>query len=488
MGLYFYEFALVFIHLCLGHRVCLGSYQGAGMRLWKRILILKLIIRLALLTVFAPTVSWAQALPQGQPEKVSRSVSAALQEGMRSRGFAANDPRFINTIARTSPQLSVVAGGSAAAITVGAVTAPAWVSVAAAIVVGAVVSYAVSLAIDGIVQWVFRPDGKIDERSDAPPVVSGAALVQGGPYWVALVGSPKAYNAYSGDGEALARQAHADDRRRLGMAVNNDYTCRLNSGGDYMMCGQGFASYYKNGAPGNCTSGGMLSQGSCTGFDYLPPPVAPATAVPVPAAVQHIPSADLDKKLNPVIVAALANQAWKQAAEQPGYDGLPYPQNNPITAEDLGPWAKANPEHWPSVRDFVQPNPQTSTNPQPWGLPGSPAAPQITPTPLPNQGTTNPAANSPQVNLGADPAIGAPNLEGVPTAQQIAAPILQLAPDLLGFQASGHEGVCPQPSIDLYGTHVLDAHCKLIEANKPVLKVAMAFAWVAFAAFVVLSA
>ena len=45
-----------------------------------------------------------------------------------------------------------------------------------------------------------------------------------------------------------------------------------------------------------------------------------------------------------------------------------------------------------------------------------------------------------------------------------------------------------QPSIDLYGTHVLDAHCKLIEANKPVLKIAMAFAWVAFAAFVVLSA
>lgn len=458
------------------------------MRLWKRILILKLIIRLSLLSVFTPAVSWAQALPQGQPEKVSRSVSAALQEGMRARGFAANDPRFINTIARTSPQLSVVAGGSAAAITVGAVTAPAWVSVAAAIVVGAVVSYAVSLALDGIVSWVFRPDGKIDESSEAGAVTSTTSMTQGGAYWAATVGFPKPYTAYSGDGEALARQGHADDRRRMGMSVNSDYSCRQSGDGNSWFCGQGSAAYYKNGAPGSCPSGGMFAQGTCTGFDFLPPPVAPATAVPVPAAVQHIPSTDLDKKLNPVIVAALANQAWKHAAEQPGYDGLPYPQNNPITAEELGPWIKANPEHWPSVRDFVQPTPQTSTNPQPWALPGVPNAPQITPTPLPNQGSTNPAANSPQVNLGADPAIGTPNLENVPTAQQIAAPILQISPDLFGFQASGHEGTCPQPTIELYGTHVLDAHCKLIEANKPVMKVAMAFAWIALAAVVVLSA
>jgi hypothetical protein len=232
----------------------------------------------------------------------------------------------------------------------------------------------------------------------------------------------------------------------------------------------------------------MLNQGICTGFDYLPAPVEPAAAVPVPTAIQHIPSADLDKPLNPVLIAALANQAWKQAAAQPGYDGLPYPQNAPITAAEVAPWAQANPDLWPSVRDFVQPNPPTQSNSQPWDLPGSPTAPVMTQSPKPNQGTTNPAADGQKVDLGADPAIGAPTLESIPTALQIADPILQLAPELRSFQASGQAGVCPKPTLELYGTHVLDAHCQLIESNKPALQAAMTFAWAAMALFIVLSA
>jgi len=35
---------------------------------------------------------------------------------------------------------------------------------------------------------------------------------------------------------------------------------------------------------------------------------------------------------------------------------------------------------------------------------------------------------------------------------------------------------------------VLDAHCKLIDDNKAVLQLAMAFAWAALALFIVLSA
>lgn len=87
-----------------------------------------------------------------------------------------------------------------------------------------------------------------------------------------------------------------------------------------------------------------------------------------------------------------------------------------------------------------------------------------------------------------DPGVGAPTLEQPPTAQQIANPILQLAPNLRGFQATSKTGVCPRPTIELYGAHVLDAHCKLIEDNKPVLQMAMTFAWTALALFIVLSA
>ena len=418
---------------------------------------------------------------------MNRAVSGVVSEAAEKRGFTMRDPRIGNTLARISPHLSVI-GGTAAAVTVGAVTAPAWASVALAIGIGVVVPYAVSLAIDGIVNWLFRSDGTIDESSEAPPVQSTTSMAQGGPYWAATVGFPKSYTAYSGDGEALARQSHADDRRRMGMSVDNNYTCRKSGDGGSWFCGQGTAAYYKTGAPGTCTSGGMLAQGNCTGFDYLPAPVKPESRVPISTAASHIPDSDLKKKLNPVIVAALANQAWQHAASQPGYDGLPYPQSNPITAEEATSWAQAHPEYWPSVSDFVSPRPETQTSTDPWSLLSNPASPGTSTPARPNEGTTNPASNQPLANLGADPGIGFPQLEEIPTAQKIAAPILQLAPDLRAFEAQGVAGSCPRPSIELYGTHVIEAHCKLIDDNKPVLRLAMVFAWAALALVIILSA
>src|SRR5690606_942757 len=96
----------------------------------------------------------------------------------------------------------------------------------------------------------------------------------------------------------------------------------------------------------------------------------------------------------------------------------------------------------------------------PWSLPANPTS--STPTlAQPNQDTVNPGAGNPTTNLGPDPGIGAPALEAVPTAQQIAQPILDMLPDLRGYKPSSHAGECPRPSIELYGTHVLDAHCIL---------------------------
>ena len=152
------------------------------------------------LVLMLPVSAWSQALPSPQPERVNRALSGALQESMRARGFAANDPRFANTLARISPHLVGVAGGTAAAITAGAVTAPAWASVALAAGIGAVVTYGVTLAVETLVKWLFRDDTIEVDRGNSSAGLPG--LVAGQGYWQ--------YNnfIFGGDGKGVARAAY----------------------------------------------------------------------------------------------------------------------------------------------------------------------------------------------------------------------------------------------------------------------------------------
>ena len=449
-----------------------------------------LIWKLCFLMAF-PLNVWSQALPVAQPDRVGRAVSGVLQDGMRTRGFAANDPRFGNTLARISPQLSGVAG-TAAAVTVGAVTAPGWASVALAIGIGAVITYAVNLGLDSLVNWLFRSDSKVDEASATPSYSSASSMNSGGPYWwgsYSVLNSSPA-QIYGADGEAIARQINAKNRAYLGLSVEQNPSCSTSLGGTQYNCGSwGTSNYRSSGAPATCAAGMMYSGGACTGYTFMVPPVPAATAVTVPTATSHIPASDYEKQLNPAIVAGLANSAWQRAASQPGYDGLPYPQSNPITSTEVSNWTNANPQYTPTVRDFVSPNPTTTANPQPWGLPSNPTATTTSPATTPNANTTNPASANPLQNLGPDPGTGAPQLEPTPTAQQILQPILSLLPSLRNFSVNPHAGTCPKPSFSVVGKSItMDAHCTLIDNNKAVMQAAMAFAWAAIALFIILSA
>ena len=456
---------------------------------WKRILIIKLVFKLILLSLIAPLNALSQALPAPQPEKVSRAVSGVLQGAMRNRGFASNDPRFWQTLARVGGTATAVgAGAGVAAVTLGAVTAPAWVSIAAGAAVGAIVTYAVMLAADGLVEWLFNEDGTIDFYAEGR--YEGLdSFSQGELVWKA---SSVGQDVYGTDPVSVANQARmiwVEDQVARGYPVSfSPRTCSQTS--DSMYSCSGNILVLKTAAPIQCPTGTMVIGNVCAVPTFPNGTSEPLEqdGVSVQTAVDAIPDEDLNKPLNPALLAALTNQLWQQAASQPGYDGLPYPQNDPITAPEVLPWVQANPELAPTVADFVAPNPITPASPAPWVLPANPTDPVTTPATPVNPSVTNPASENPLTNLGPDPGIGAPTLEAIPTAQDILDPILDMLPGHQNFTAASHDGICPTPSFTLYGTHTLTAHCTLIEENKSVIQGVMTFGWAVLALFIVLSA
>ena len=119
------------------------------------------------------------------PVKVSNAVSGVIEQKLINRGFAANDPRYAATIQNTGNVITAAAGAGAAAIVVGALTAPAWVTAAIAAGVAVAVGYAVSLAVDGITQWLFGSDSTQVNvvAADGSSFSSGGPLILGGPFW-----------------------------------------------------------------------------------------------------------------------------------------------------------------------------------------------------------------------------------------------------------------------------------------------------------------
>lgn len=445
-----------------------------------------LILKLCFLLVF-PVNTWAV---DAATTNMNRAMSGVIQNAMQSRGYVPNDPRTYATLSRISPYISGTAG-TAAAVTAGTVTAPAWASIAAGIVIGSVVAYAVNLGLNSLTNWLFRTDSKVDESGSATVVPTSTTMTAGGAYWkVSFHSGAINIDLAGGDGEAIARQGHYEYLSQSGQNTQN-YSAPTCSASTYnVFCGVITASYQSTGAPATCVSGTLYKGSACTGYTFASPTALPAaTAVSIPTAISHIPASDYDKPLNPAIIAALANRAWQQASAQPGYDGLPYPQTNPITSAEVSNWTNANPQYSPSVRDFVSPNPTTSANPQPWAMPSNPTASTTIPATTPNANVVNPAASNPLQNLGPDPGTAAPQLEPTPTAQQILQPVLNLLPGLRNFSASSHVGTCPRPSFPFLGTTItMDAHCTLIDNNKSGMQAAMTFAWSAIALFIILSA
>jgi hypothetical protein len=468
------------------------------MKLFKKLFLMKLCFILALSFNVYP-----QATFVAQPDNVTRAVSGVLLVASRSAGLLASDPRVINTLVRASYAIAAgaaVAGG----ITVGAVTAPAWASVAISLAVYNAIPSIIKLG-GNIVNWLFRTDGKIDVSSDTTTGTSTSTMTLGGFYYRAQyyikLGASIIYSyIYGSDGEAIARQALANNQQVVnqvfGTSTPVDPAAKCTgTAPNTITCGADTAAVpYSSGAPSNCPPGNYyLQSGVCTLFTFQVAALSPQTAVTPQVAIGAIPASELGKPLNPAIIAGLANSAWQRAASQAGYDGIPYPVSNPITAAQVQDWYNANPAIAPRIGDFTAPNPVTATATVPWALPSNPTATAPTTTAtaatVANVGTINPAAANPITNLGVDPVTPAPTLESTPTAQMILAPILSMLPNLRTFNVASHTATCPKPTVSLVGkTITMDAHCTVIDSIKPTLQTAMLFVWSAIALFIILAA
>jgi len=219
-------------------------------------------------------------------------------------------------------------------------------------------------------------------------------------------------------------------------------------------------------------------------------------ALNLSGAISTLPDSDKAKPVNPLIVATIADNAWKQAASQPGYTGLPYDASDPITAADAQAWQQANPANWPTVGDAVSPQVSTDGASSPFSFSSSSASPGTgtgTGTGT-NTGTdTSSNTDSKPIDWGT---FSPPELEQTPTISSIIDPLLNLWPAWALFSFPQHQSVCPTPSFTLPGgvlagqTVHFTQMCDFLEANnvRIAMQAAFAVAWAILIVFIVMGA
>ena len=425
---------------------------------------------------------------------MQNTFSGVIQQKLVNNGINANDPRFLQTVAGSSGAIAagVVAGGLSATVTAGAT----WATVAAGLVLGgavALVGVAVTLAVTGAVTWIFTSDGHIQEgvnpaSPNTPAGLAAPPVIYCGDNYVCATsiagycgGQPPHAGGYNGQQGTFIYAMGADGHCHAQFKFDTtSTTVDLGALADPKKSTANISS---------CPGINLIANAGICPASNFPEP-SPAPVKTAGDAVADVPAAEKLKPLNPVIVADMANEMWREAAAAPGYAGIPYDATKPITVADVATYEAANPTTYPTVGDFVSPQTAPAGSPatSPFTLPTSPS-PVTTqdPTATPSTGT-NPSTQ-PLENLGPDPGIGAPALETIPTAQQILSPLLNLFPTLKNFAVPNHGATCPKWTVHVFDQDIsTQAHCTLMEQARPTASTVMTVVWALVALFIVLAA
>lgn len=403
---------------------------------------------LLILTLTISVNSGAQALPAS---RIGAEIAAVVKSKVAARGFAANDPRFGGTVSAVGTAVVQIA---TAVVVTG--TAPAWGTVLATALIAGAVGYGIQV----LTNWIFNSDGTVTYTPAGPvfvPSPDGA--------WIWKGDGSKGWPLDSNNGSMeFCLSMYPPGGAIFNVVSSSNRQCVLSS------------PFYEGQQYGDMANLGWLR--NFPDPNYVPPNSGGGQPVTQPAskALQALSDTDKAKPLPPKVIADLADAAFRHAASQPGYAGVPYSMADPITEADVAAFRAANPAFQPAtIGDLAAGISPTD----PLGESNSPT----TGTP------TNPAASSPLLNLGSDPGIGAPTLESTPTGVQILQPLRQLMPDLRNFQVPSHQAVCPKPTFELFGKAVvMDGQCTLLESVRGELYNAMVLAFVLVALLIVLSA
>ncbi|MBR7973942.1 hypothetical protein KDX01_12625 [Burkholderia vietnamiensis] len=519
----------------------------------------KVVLFFSLSCLFGSQVVHAQALlAPVENFVINRAEAAIITRIAISRGFAANDPRIAATLTsmgQASTALNVVSTG--AAVGLGFLGAPVWLTIAA----GVGILAAGSALVAGGVALSRSLDGKtISASQPAPalPVYTGP-LYQSTPPAAGVMPSPFDYGAtmlgmqvyrtnscMANDSSCSSYPALPASTEGLNFtrnfgplalvaatlgAVQSFELYQLQYGGANGVVGGGTATsalgydvvavsvYWQPNA--NNTTNTLMESRTITSWkmdasgnwykstdtgvvavtQWTPGPgVAPIAGNDLSQIYTNLTAASLKQPLDPSTLAQLTNQTWQQASQQPGYQGLPYSVTQPITAQDVQPWALANPTAVPNIGDLFRPavNPGVPTvTISPTVQPGDVSAPNPGSNPGTTPGSNVNVVNTPSVNvvnkvsvdLGSDPGVQSPSLEATPTISMILSPLVNLLPDLKHWAVPAHGAACPEPSFSVLGhSFTLTAQCDLAESNRTAIYTAFAAMFTLAALFVVLRA
>ena len=215
----------------------------------------------------------------------------------------------------------------------------------------------------------------------------------------------------------------------------------------------------------SCASG--MSDGNGVCMAYAPVVAPPAAGVSVATAISGIPSSDDALPLNPLIVADLVDGLWEQAAAQPGYQGVPYPADNPVTADDVSTVDSPTSSDWPSVGTAAAPVSAPTGGGNPYAIPVGVGAPTGGTAPSGGASGTSPS-NSPGL-CAQFPDIIACQTPGSATAPDLPSSSGSVSVSPVTVGAS--DGVCPSPvSVSVLGADFslsYQAECDFMSRVRP---------------------
>lgn len=461
--------------------------------MWK-----KIVLMFALVAMLSQEVAHAQALPSffwTSPVftgVVNRAIGSGIMANLARRGItvAANDAVFAETmsfVGKAANDASYAATG--ASVVASVFGAPVWLS--ALVGVGA-------LAAAGAIAWgVYKltqtgtsssPSLTLTNptaQSAPPPVTSGwtsytsptcnpaitttcganQALPNNVPYYA---------NGYPNSGTVIgcvsgmdcATQRAAAEVNFQSQAVTNiQYTITPQMQG-CDTCGFNIQLTWTPPNNNPTVTGEVVSVTVSTNPNFVK-----ATQTGSLTSLQ--PTSDMMAQPFPqALTAALADQLWKNAASQPGYDGYPYDATNPVSQTDVAT-TPVSPTWNDVLEGMPRPTGSTSvpisTNP----IPNTPYTPGTATGTNPSSGTStgsSPSSTSELCqlfpNISACAALGtAPASPAIPTSSAN----VSMSPWSIGAS----DGLCPAPQvIDVLGSSLSlswDPVCQFVQKVRPLI-------------------